>query len=610
MVGKDRIVTLLFRRKFLRLASQADPHFYTRKDLSKVAVKNCLIVWKDYRLPVLLIITLLFGSLGAYAQSVPPSIFFTDITSGPNSGGESVSGFSGAYVTVYGNNFGTTQGTSTITWNGQNCLRVVSWGTTWLWYQKTVVQLGSSCVPGTGNFVVTVNNVASSVATENFNRGTLAPSRFTVRSNGNIYCVSTSGNDNNSGKFPSCWQTIVKGRQIAAGDITYVQNGVSQTATDGFAALTPNGSGTSWDNALALVAYPGATATIGSGSTDGIMFCAGFSACNNGSSYWTIAGFVLRGANSALVVAGFNGVTNSRWVGNDISCPTGDGSTACVTSNYGAFTYMYGNHVHNAGFTNSIKTYHAVYLSSNVIHNTVSWNSVHDVLGCRGIQFYSTGGSAQYDIHVHDNLIYNIRCDGINFATVNADLGVVEAYNNVIYNAGSGPDPSDGQAAYNCVLNGNSGTAPVLFYNNTTYNCGARKLAGSSGNVGFVPGGTNIKLNNNIFDQTSGEAYTSNAPCSAISGSNNLWFGVGAPPCTLSKDLNVDPLLRNVAGANFTLASSTSPPNGAGVAISGLGLDFDGLLRSSSPAIGAYEFTSASIGALPAPPTNLTVVVQ
>src|SRR5215471_10148185 len=90
----------------------------------------------------LVALSTMLGASMAVAQA--PRLFFTDIDSGPNSGGESVSGFSGAYVTLYGNYFGSSQGSSTVTLKGTNCLRVVSWGTSWLWYQKIVVQLGSN----------------------------------------------------------------------------------------------------------------------------------------------------------------------------------------------------------------------------------------------------------------------------------------------------------------------------------------------------------------------------------------------------------------------------------------------------------------------------------
>jgi hypothetical protein len=103
---------------------------------------------------------LLLLSASAHAAN-SPSIFFTDLQSGPASGNSDTTygASGGVYVTIYGNNFGTSQGTSTVTLNGASCLTVVSWGTSWMWYQKIVVKLGTGCTSGT--FVVTVGGQAS-----------------------------------------------------------------------------------------------------------------------------------------------------------------------------------------------------------------------------------------------------------------------------------------------------------------------------------------------------------------------------------------------------------------------------------------------------------------
>jgi hypothetical protein len=66
----------------------------------------------------------LFWCATAAAQLPTPRIFFSDIDSGPSNGGEVVNGFSGVYVTLYGNFFGSSQGSSRVTWNGIDCLRV------------------------------------------------------------------------------------------------------------------------------------------------------------------------------------------------------------------------------------------------------------------------------------------------------------------------------------------------------------------------------------------------------------------------------------------------------------------------------------------------------
>src|SRR6185437_15276651 len=130
------------------------------------------------------------------------------------------------------------------------------------------------------------------------------------------------------------------------------------------------------------------------------------------------------------------------------------------------------------------KTCHAFYwgdLSGGTENHDVevAWNDVHNIYGCRGIQFHSkdsTPGSEAYGIQVHDNLIYNVRCDAINLANVNPDKGAISVYNNVMYHVGTGPDPSGQGANYTCVNTGDSNGNPstnVEVYNNTCYDAGA-----------------------------------------------------------------------------------------------------------------------------------------
>ena len=74
------------------------------------------------------------------------SLFFSDLTSGPNSGGQSGKG---AYVTVFGNGFGDTQGASTVTIGGGTADNYPIWTKT-----KITFQLGGSAK--TGDVVVHV----------------------------------------------------------------------------------------------------------------------------------------------------------------------------------------------------------------------------------------------------------------------------------------------------------------------------------------------------------------------------------------------------------------------------------------------------------------------
>lgn len=543
---------------------------------------------------LLLPVVLLLGVSSSPAQSAPPAIFYTDLDSGPNTGGENNNG---AIVTVYGKRFGATQGTSTVTVGGGAAAAYKIWSDT-----KIAFALGSAAQ--TGNIVITVNSQASNGLP------------FTVRA-GKIYCVSTSGNDNNSGSFPSsCWAGLYKAANtIAAGDIAYILNGVTLTGVNNYNAdlwLGDSGSGTA-GNPKALVVYPGATVTIGTPTDQ----CYGIRGSNyhGANDYWLIAGFTTRATCTAIDTTA---LTGWKVVANDAACPNGTGLSACVHTDTTTNFRFYGNYVHDVGTTAGVidKYYHAVYFTTNSNHidagwNTIVPNSTHSTTsgGCRAMQFYSTGGSDQFDLHVHDNLIHDAICDGINFATVNPDLGTVEAYNNVVYHVGTGPQPGDGAANYACV-NAASSSGPanaVQIYNNTMYDCGGQKTVDSGG----LSLSTKTVMTNNIVYQVSGETLLTQVGGTNLSGSNNLWFGAGNVPSQTTGNLTTDPLLLNPSIADFHL-QATSPAIDAGKLLS-LSTDFDGIKRPQGAGIdiGAYEyFTGGTTVQRPNPPTNLNVVVH
>src|SRR6185437_11516350 len=421
---------------------------------------------------ILQIIALVCALAVTSYAAAPPSLFFTDYTSGPNTGGEAVAGYSGVYVTLYGNNFGSSQGSSTVTLNGANCLRVVEWGTPYQWYQKIVVQLGATC--STGDFsVITADGVSSSPSVV-LNGQPTNPALFTVRA-GRIFFVSTSGNDGNVGSFASPFKSLTKCRDTEAdGDLCYAENGVSQTGQDNYASNLVLKSSCSVSTPCGIGAYPDATVTVGSDSDQnrGVYFYGG--------SNWTIAGLTIRATEEAFQN---NGDSNVRLVANDLQCVNGSGQDACVHAEGAASGIaFYGNYLHNTGTHcgSDCKEYHAFYMSTNTNHVDVGWNLIvpnpaqTSQAGCRAVQFYSTGGSDQYDLHVHDNVIHDAICDGINFSTVDADKGTVEAYNNVVYHVGTGPDPNGNESNYTCLNASSSGTpsASVNIYNNTFYDCG------------------------------------------------------------------------------------------------------------------------------------------
>ncbi|MGH9634739.1 MAG: IPT/TIG domain-containing protein, partial [Candidatus Angelobacter sp.] len=290
------------------------------------------------------------------ARAAQPTAIFTDLQSGPNAGGQNNEG---AIVTIYGFGFGATRGSSTLTIGGAAPAAYLLWSD-----NKISFQIGNSAI--TGNIIVNLAGVGASNAMP-----------FTVRS-GRIFFVAPGGSDANAGSFTAPWATVKHAKNSAqAGDIIYLMNGVNETGLDGSSATLAIAKSGSSGLPIALVAYPGATATIGSatGQPYGVRTTAT-------SSYWVLAGINLRGAFSALTVA-----NSSAWwvIGSDISCPNGSGTGACVGFSGGQNLALYRNHIHDNGSTTStsIKLYQAVQFDSGANGIDVGWNEIANTRSCR-----------------------------------------------------------------------------------------------------------------------------------------------------------------------------------------------------------------------------------
>jgi hypothetical protein len=551
------------------------------------------------------------------AQSLnPPILFFTDLTGGPKSGGQENKG---AFVTLYGNNFGSSQSGSKVTLGGIPLENCPIWGVPWLWYQKITCQLNSSVPIGPGNLLLNVNGRDSNQLP------------FAVTS-GHIYFVSRKGSDRNNGTYSSPWKTLLRARdKMQPGDITYAMNGVGQEVEDetgwDSAFLLSGGKQGNWcsatGNPRALVTYPGATSVvIGNSHADRPHTGLRTSDCQGN---WVFAGISFRGIAPVSIGSG----SNYRFVASDITCPNSYQQGACFLTSQVEHIYLYGSHIYDGGTTAASSQFQGVYFSTDSNHVDMGWNLVEHIRGCRGIQIHSSPlgsggpkdptGHNQYDLSIHDNMIHDTQCDGMIIDTIDPSQGPVTIYNNILYNVGQGPANPENTGGWNGINvtgnteNGSRGSGTVEVYNNSIYAFGtyARPPYEHENSAITYNGGSaeiRVHILNNLVYSVSTQLSHSGLPyfsvwkptvgpcgvtenCPWIYGSNNLVFGAGstvANAANIAGTIIQDPRLMNVGGYDFR-PTPDSPVIGKGIHMAGLTHDIAGASRGATPSIGAYE---------------------
>ncbi len=555
-------------------------------------------------------------ALSAASQTVPPRIFYSDLDSGPNTGGENNNG---VYVTIYGHGFGSSQGSSMVTIGGGAPAQYKVWcGSCWggasgTEYDKVTVQLGASAA--SGNIVLTTSAGASNGIP------------FTVRS-GNIYFVSNSGSDSAAGSFTAPWATITHAiNTISAGDTIYVENGVTVTTTDpnAIGGFTPclqinqNISGSN-GNPKALLAYPGAAVTIGEDSSSspcgdggGLQIINLSNSTSTPVSDWVIVGLkVLGGNNAAIGIQGGlpAGAVRVRLINDEATCTYENDEAGCESNFNATGTTWYGQNLHNVSTNLPPGTVTALqqgfYLGDESFSFDFEWNTIAYVAACRGFQQNSsTAGDTSYSVIIANNFIHDTACDGIVYVNMDASQGTgISIYNNVLYNVGIGPPPPDGGAFNGMNLQTwsvtNSGRANV--FNNTFYNCGTIGSAGSNACfLYYAPNGVGlVNFSNNVVDSPnnsspyfgvlSADGSDCTSTCTNVGGRDNLVFGQGAAPlfAALASTTQANPLFVNASAGNFHL--SVGSPAATGGTPTSQTTDLDGvpLPQGSGYPIGAF----------------------
>ena len=571
---------------------------------------------------VLILLMLVLAATGR-SRAAGPVIFFTDLTSGPKTGGE---GNNGVIVGIYGRNFGASQGASTVTVGGGSVATVKTWCSACsVGGNLDMIQAAIGASAATGTVVVTVNGVASTC--ENVDDG--ANCGFTVRA-GNIYYISTTGSDSANGSFATPWATIKHSLgAVSPGDTVYLENGVSATTDDGTGFREAVGSANSGSagNPVSYVAYPGATVTIGNYSNTPNYGWRNSGVYQNfvGMTFLSDSGLYLNASNQLGGTPG-----TFRVVNNNFHCyDPANQVQGCLTIAQSDYVWAFGNYFHDMlqnGQTSgdSGKEGHTLYFTTDTNHDWAGWNVMNNNNTCYEIQAHSsplqTGtGNDQYDIHIHDNFISNDTCAGINLATVDPSQGTVEVYNNVLWNLGlEGTPPYSDFASFDttCIYaagilnNGSAGSGTVQIYNNTMYNCGNASVTypTKAGIITVAGNAPNVfyNLSNNILYQTNSIGYLG-ADTGQVTCTNGKtdFFGSGAVPSGCSTgNLNADPLFVSTSTPSFVLQSA-STMIGAGTTSHVSTYDVLGIVQPNPPTVGAYS-GSNSISAIGTSATGAT----
>jgi hypothetical protein len=540
------------------------------------------------------------------AAAGAPQVLYTDVASGPNSGGENNEG---AYLSIFGKNFGSSGLGSTVkVYVGGaevNSYRYLGPSRGRSDIQQITVQVGSLGSPAAGSALpikVVVNGVAS-----NTNQ------TFTVNAGRMLY-VSQSGNDSTA----------------VAGDITHPYRHVQNGSTGAFdvakpgdtivmrgtplgtgAALTSNltAAGSAWTDVyngyflrfidkngsaptgasgtgpISLIAYPDEDVYIyesyASGATGAI---SGVDTHQyTGGQYVTVADLRIEAGGSGGVVDEQTAGQSWRVVNNELTAVTGSADAhnlegAIVGS--GTNSFWVGNHVHDINSA-SPQEMHGIYIDGQGSYE-VAYNWIQNVTDGTGFQVYVDDGyaSTTNDVSFHHNIIINSNKYGINIADGSASGFVY--YDNVVEGAGWG-----------CLRFNTTTLSDAKIYNNTFANCVTRSGYGVVNNDWNFPANA-LDMENNIFYANSGGSY-SGGSVGMTSGhgtiTNNLFYnGTSGDDNWDSHPVLGNPLFISLTTPDLHLQAGSAAIGAGSTAVSSVvTTDYDLSPRpSGSIDIGAY----------------------
>ncbi|MDH5648410.1 MAG: hypothetical protein OEY67_02040 [Gammaproteobacteria bacterium] len=553
----------------------------------------------------LLVAVFLAFSPGIGQAAGKPIIFYTDILSGPNIGGENDNG---AYLSIFGKNFGNSLSDVKVFINGSEVADYKYLGASK--GRPDIQQLSVQVGPvSSGPITVEVAGVAS-----NSNR------TFTVQP-GNIYYVSLSGSDSNGvvNDITRPFRTVqdssnngVWPDRVGPGDMIVMRGGEwfdigmynRFLRTQGVSGSAPTGS--TGSGPITLMGYPGENIIIHCGSSGGIH--------QGGDSKWLVfANLGIVGGDSTQTDGPINLQARSdywRVVNNKLyDWDAGTEARAGGIAGNGNHIRLIGNHIDNIGGGTKNHGIYVDFDGSPVSVNDIeiAWNHIENSTGGNLLQLYGASGSIT-NVDIHHNLLHDGNRYGINLSD-GSDLNI-RVWNNIVYNTA--------YAGFRVNANNPQG---MYAFNNVFYNVDTASYSGAVANDWSMSSAVMEFKNNIVVPASNSSRGYMNGSWGTAVFQRNLWFGDGAPPSADSSPVGgseQDPRFVNPSFGNFNL-SSTSPAIDSGLNLSSVvATDYFGNNRPidgdnngvAAMDVGAVEYgTSAVVLQKPATP-SLTLIIQ
>ncbi len=519
------------------------------------------------------------------AISGAPLVLYTDVASGPNSGGENNEG---AYLSIFGKNFGTTGLGSTVkVYIGGaevNNYRYLGPSHGRPDIEQITVQVGSlgNPTPGTALPIEVVVNGVDSNTSQTF---TVNPGRMLFVSQSGNDATAVAGDINHPYRHVQNGSTgafdhaeagdtiVVRGTPLGGAALTSDPTPASSAWTDLYNGyflkfIDRNGSaptGASGTGPIALIAYPDEDAYIYEAYASGVSGAiSGVDASSYVGGLWdTVADLRIESGGDSGVVNEQCNVDHWRVVNNEITAVTGSSdpdNKAAGIDGCGTNSFWVGNYIHDINSGASSMTMHGIYIGGAGSYE-VAYNWIDNVTDGSGFQAYNDEGKVPTTSNVsfHHNMIYNVVKYGINIADGSSSGFVV--YDNVVYGA-----------QYGCLRFNTDTLQDAKVYNNTFYNCSTHGGYGVVVNDWSIPS-NGLDMENNIFYAANGGTYSG--------GANGMTTGLG----TVTHNF----FYGGVDGDSWDAA----PVSGNPLVLSLTTPDFH--LQAGSPAIGAGSTAVASV---------------